>query len=395
MSSAISSRERVQLALNHKEADRVPIDINYSWQAYCGLREHLGLTKDSLIPDIWGRVWESPDLVSSLGSDCINIGLGIPVSGCNFDRKSKVHQDDYGVIWQKVFRDDNFYFEIIDFPIKEPRINMINEFDWPDPHNPAIYYGIGERIKNIHESTELAIITLLATHIWERAIFMCGYENRLEYLITEPEFCISLLRKIANIQLIIYLIGLDLVGKYTSILRLGGEDFGTQDNLLISPKMFKEIIKPILFDVYQPVKEKYLNLNPDGKIMFHSDGAIRDLIPDFINLGIDVLDPVQPRPNKMNGVLLKKEFGSLLVFHGGIDTQKILPFGTLEDVRIEVKRKIEMFAPGGGYILNPAHLVQSDVHPEKLVEMVIAAKEFGKYPILRSFTDQQLANQEA
>lgn len=390
MTKELTSRERVILTINHQEPDRVPIDINYSWQAYSVLREHFGLSKETLAPDIWGRVWESPDLVNTLGTDCINIGLDIPVSGRGFQWNTERHQDDYGIVWEKVYRDENFYYEMRDYPIKEPSMKFIQNYDWPDPQNPAIYEGIEERITHLYETTDLAIITLLATHVWERATFMCGNEDWWKYLIKAPDFCVALMEKLADIQRQIYLKGLDKVGEHTTILRLGGEDFGTQQGLFISPEMFQELVKPVLKSVYEPVKEKYLSLNSQGKLLFHSDGAIRDLIPDFLDLGIDILDPVQPRPEGMNGLKLRRDFGDKVVFHGGIDTQKALPFGSLEEVKEETERKIEMFAPGGGYILNPSHMVQSDVSSEKIIHMVKHAKRHGNYPIQRKYSDEEL-----
>jgi uroporphyrinogen decarboxylase len=378
------------MALNHQEPDRVPIDINYSLHAYMALRKYFGLSNYNPSPDHWGRVWERSDLVDALGTDCLNIGLGIPISGRNFKWGRDKYVDDYGIVWKKIEHIGGFYYEVVEYPIKEPNVDEFNKIDWINPNESIIFDGAYEMVENAFKTTGKAIIMLLATHIWERAIQMCGNENWWIYLITRPDFCIALLEKLADIQRKIYMNGLDLVGKYITILRLGGEDFGTQRGLFISKNMFHAIVKPILKSVYKPIKERYLNLNPQGKILFHSDGSIRDLIPDFIDLGIDVLDPVQPRAVGMNGFELKRDFGNQISFHGGIDTQGVLPWGTIENVELEVRRKIEMFAPGGGYILSPSHTVQSDVPVENIMHLTRTAKRYGVYPINRHFSDFEL-----
>lgn len=395
MKEELAPRERVRIALNHEEPDRVPIDITYTWKPYVKLREMLGLPSENVFPDMWGKIYESPDLVQALGTDFLHLGLKGPSWAQSFSWDLDEYVEEYSITWRKISGPEGEHFEMMDYPIKEPTMNAIEAFDWPDPNDPARYKGVREEIKHAYETTDLAIIMRLGTNIWDHASYMCGQENWWLYLSIYPDFCVALMNRLADIQREIYLQGLDLVGEYISIIRLGGEDFGTQQSLILSTKMFREIVKPILASVYLPVKEKYLNINLDGKLMLHSDGAIRPLIPDFIDIGVDILDPVQPRPIGMNGFELKRDFGDRISFHGGIDTQGVLPFGTLEEVESETRRKIEMFAPGGGYILNPAHNVQADVAPEKLVRMVETVKEYGRYPIRRHFADEELMTDSA
>jgi uroporphyrinogen decarboxylase len=154
--------------------------------------------------------------------------------------------------------------------------------------------------------------------------------------------------------------------------------------------MFRNLVKPIIASVWLPIKERFLNINPEGKLMMHSCGSIRPLISDFIEMGADILDPIQPGAKDMNGLLLKREFGDRLSFHGGIDTQHVMSTGSLEAVELETKRRIEMLAPGGGYILNPSHDVVSEVLPDQLLRMVQVGKTYGRYPIRRGFSDEEL-----
>ena len=269
-------------------------------------------------------------------------------------------------------------------------MDSIESFSWPDPLDQARYVGVEEYVSNLYETTNYAITMRLGKHVWDIASYMRGQEQWWMDLVLHPEFCVALMERIADIQRNIYLHGLDLVGEFISILRLGGEDFGTQTGPLISTEMFRELVKPVLASVYLPIKEKFLNINPDGKLMFHSCGSVRAFIPDFLDIGVDVLDPIQPKAKGMNGFLLKRDFGDRLSFHGGIDTQGVMSTGTLEEVELETQRKLEMFGKGGGYILNPSHDILSEVRSENIIRMVEVGKSYGRYPLPNNYSDDEL-----
>jgi uroporphyrinogen decarboxylase len=145
--------------------------------------------------------------------------------------------------------------------------------------------------------------------------------------------------------------------------------------------MFRELILPRLRRRWRAAREYLDQVNPSCQMMFHSCGGIRPFIGDLIGIGLQVLDPVQPRATGMDSAELKREFGDRLTFHGGVDEQHVLPFGSEADVVAEVKRCLRDFAPGGGYILAPSHYVQADTPPANIVAMCHAAREFGRYPI--------------
>jgi len=151
------------------------------------------------------------------------------------------------------------------------------------------------------------------------------------------------------------------------------------------------MVKPILKEVYTAVKERLADLgNNDCKLMLHSCGGVEPIIDDLIEIGVDVLDPVQTRAKRMNAFQLKQTFGDRLSFHGGIDTQGILPFGSEEDVAEETRRKLEMLAPGGGYILCPTHNVQADVSGRNVVRMAETGYTYGRYPIAKTYAPEFL-----
>ena len=389
---ALSSRERVRLALNHQEPDRVPIDITYTRVPYVDVRRVLGLPPETVKPDVWDRVKPSLDVIEKLHCDLLWVGVKGPSTRKSFSFDMDEYTDEWGVTFRKVKRiDGSDQFEIRDCPIQTPSLKAVEAFPWPDPLDPARYDGVAEQMKHLYETTPYALCARLGDNIWEQANYSSGQANWLMYVSTEPEFCVALMKKIAAIQKSIYLEGLRLFGKYLSVIRLGGEDFGTQTGMLISPKMFRTMVKPILKEVYTAVKERLADLgNNDCKLMLHSCGGVEPIIDDLIEIGVDVLDPVQTRAKRMNAFQLKQTFGDRLSFHGGIDTQGILPFGSEEDVAEETRRKLEMLAPGGGYILCPTHNVQADVSGRNVVRMAETGYTYGRYPIAKTYAPEFL-----
>jgi uroporphyrinogen decarboxylase len=393
MRTELTPRERVTLALNHEEPDRLPVDVSYTFEPYVALRNELSLPTQTIRPDERSRVTETLDLVQLLGTDFLRVGLNPSSAARSFSFfKDTEYTDAFGIHYLKVKRyDGGVQFEMTqNYPLKEPTLDALEAFQWPDPHDPFLYEGLQERTRHIYANTNYAIHGRLGESIFERAGYMRGLENWMMDLLLHPDFVTALLQKLADIQLVMHLKGLDLIGPYISTLRLGGEDLGSQQGPMISPRTFRTIVKPILADHYSKVKEKYLNLNPDGKLMLHSCGAVREFIPDFIDMGIDVLDPIQTTAKGMNGLELKTEFGNQIAFHGGIDTQRVLPFGSLDDVEMDVRSKIEMFAPGGGYILGPTHNAMADVPAKNIIHMVNVAKKWGRYPITWTYADSEL-----
>ena len=388
----LTSRERVRLALKHQEPDRVPIDTTFTTQSYLDVRKELGLPHQDAHPNVWDIVYPTLDTAQALGNDVFWFGL----HGGSKARKFSFDLDEYTTEWGVTFRkvqrpDGGWQFEMREHPFKEPSVDLLQSFEWPDPFDPARYDGVAEYAKQLHETTDLALCARLGGNIWEMGNYMAGQENWLMYVALNPEFCVALMERVAEIQLTLYMEGLKRFGKYLSLIRLGGEDFGTQNGLLISPVMFRSMVKPILKNVYMKVKERLADIgNYDCKLIFHSCGGIEPLIEDYIEMGIDVLDPVQTRAKRMNALHLKETYGDRLSFHGGIDTQGILPFGSAEEVVEETKRKLECFAPGGGYILCPTHNVQADVPGRNVIAMVRTGLEYGCYPIPQTYDKEYL-----
>jgi uroporphyrinogen decarboxylase len=152
------------------------------------------------------------------------------------------------------------------------------------------------------------------------------------------------------------------------------DDYGTQKGTLISANMYRKFMKPRQEKLFSFIKKKY-----NVKVFLHSCGSVYDIIPDFIEAGVDILNPIQASAAKMDPKTLKKEFGKDIVFWGGIDTQRVLPYGTPAEVKDEVKRIIDELAPGGGFVLASVHNITSEVPPQNIVAMAEAVREYGKY----------------
>lgn len=226
----------------------------------------------------------------------------------------------------------------------------------------------------MYNETDYAIVGAPGFNgVWERAWYMMGLQRALEGLLLEPEFMHALLRRITDACKAALGHYLDAVGPYLQIIKLA-DDLGAQDGPEMSPAVYRRIIKPYHTELFDFVKAR-----TPARLFFHTCGSVYRLLPDLIDAGIEVLNPVQVSAKDMDTARLKAEFGDRLSFMGAIDTQWALPFGTIEDVKREVEHRIADLAPGGGYILCPVHNVQSDVPPENLVAMFHHAQVVGKY----------------
>lgn len=242
---------------------------------------------------------------------------------------------------------------------------------WPDmddPYRVAHVKQAAAKIKNSSNYSVMATPWLLFP--FERAYMMQGFDKFLYNMAKYPEFAKALLRK--HLDLCKTLMGhfLHELGDNVDIIKIG-DDLGTQENLMISPTMYRNLLKPIHTEFISFIKSR-----TKAKVFFHTDGDVFNLIEDFIDMGVDILNPIQTSAGRMSNLpLLKETFGDRIVFCGGIDTQKILPFGTPEEVRKEVKRVAEILGEGGGYIMSSVHTIMNDVPPENILAMVQAVED--------------------
>jgi uroporphyrinogen decarboxylase len=200
-------------------------------------------------------------------------------------------------------------------------------------------------------------------------------EDFLVDVVAEPEFAHEVLDRLCELETGLWDVFLDEVGDYIQMVEWG-DDFGIQNGLMLSADTYRSVVKP-----YQRRVNDAIHKRTKAKLFHHTCGSIYSLVEEMIDVGVDVLNPVQPLAAHNDSFRLKREFGDRICFHGGVDEQMALPTGTEQDVENEVRTRIEAFAPGGGYILAAAHNIQPDTPPQNVVAMFRAAKKYGKYPI--------------
>ncbi|RPI87269.1 MAG: uroporphyrinogen decarboxylase [Chloroflexi bacterium] len=379
----LTSRERVLRTLNHQEPDRVPFNLSLTAEIYHRLRQYLGLPPD---PDkkigLWTEVSPALDLLDAMQVDFFYVGLN-PARGWKAPQtQDGLLYDEWGIGRSKIDRGDgSYYFEMTKHPLANATLEQIENYPWPDPFDPGRVEGLREKVLEIRAQTDKAIMAKFSNSIWEQSWWLYGMQSWMIDLIEKPHIVSAIMDKVTGVAVGRMEAGMDAIGDLVDIVRLSGEDMGTQLAPMISPKLFNQLVKPRFARLWDMAKEKLGEKNPAGKIMLHSCGNIRPFIPTWIEMGLDILDPIQPRARGMEPEGLKRDFGEILVFHGGLDIQSTLPFGTTEEVAEEVKRYIKALAPGGGYIIAPAHNVQSDVPPQNLVAVRDAIRDHGTYPI--------------
>ena len=378
--SNLTSRERVMLTLDHQEPDRVPLNMILTVDIYHRLRDHLGLQpKQDKSTNVWTSVSMDIDLIEAMGIDFCFIGLNSPSNKDLSLSSDGLIFDEWHIGRKKVAREDgSFYYEMVEHPLSNASLADIENFPWPDPYDPARSQELRKHAMKLRHDTDKALIGKFANSIWEQSWWLVGLSEWMLLMMTNPECAHAILNKVCETAIGFMDVGLNEIGDLIDIVRLSGEDLGTQQGPMISIDLYNQYVQPCFQNFWKLTKKKYLEKNPNGKLMIHSCGNIRPFIPSWIEMGLDILDPIQPRVVGMEPVSLKEEFGKDLVFHGGIDLQHILPFGSPDDVKREVWKYIKALSHAGGYIVAPAHNVQSDVPSENLVALRDAVNEFDR-----------------
>ncbi|UCG26325.1 MAG: uroporphyrinogen decarboxylase [Chloroflexota bacterium] len=382
-----TSRRRVETALSHQEPDRVPTDLTITRVPYRRLRAHLGLpAEENIESDRFGEVRPGLDVLQALGIDMTFVKLRGPAHWTPPKPLiNGISLDEWGVGRKAItLADGSTLFEVVLSPLSDlqPRQIDLDNYPWPNPSDPGRVSGLETDARRLYEQTDLALMGRFGGTILEQASFLRGYEQWLMDLVLHPEFARDLMNRIADIQIALDEAGIRAAGRFLTVFKLSGEDLGMQDRPLFSPDVWHETLRPVLTRRWAAARSALDRYGAGHvKLMLHSDGAIRTFIPDLIEAGIDILDPVQVYCQGMEATELKTEFGSKLAFHGAIDTQRLLPFATVGEVESEVVRMIKALGSGGGFILAPVHNVQPDVPPGNIVAVYRAAHEYGRYPL--------------
>jgi uroporphyrinogen decarboxylase len=382
----MNSRQRLQLALDHKEADRVPFDLGATvltsihHKSYSALREYLGMPEvEPRIVDIFQQIVAvDDDLRERLKVDVRDVA---PRSSAAFRIDIKempgytYFYDEWGIGWRKP-KEAGWYYDMFDHPLKDAQtIADIENYNWPNPIDPARFIGMAERAQHAaHIEQHGVFIGGLCAGIMEMAAWTRGFTNYFSDFANNEPLLVALMRKVMELKMAYWDIALREMGDNVDAVN-EADDFAGQFRMLISPAMYRRIVKPLHKELFD-----FIHARTKAKLFFHSCGAIRPVIGDLIEIGVDILNPVQVSATGMDSAELKREFGKDITFWGGgVDTQRVLGSGTPDDVRADTRKRIEDLAPGGGFVFATVHNIQGNVPPENIMAMWETLQEYGVY----------------
>lgn len=357
----MNSRERFQKTINRAIPDRPPLYVSVTPQVaqqLCKkLNEHYEEPLDSMLSTRASHM----DLMVKLGADAVGITVCAPSNNPTVNLENDLIKNEWGM----VFKNTGQYNEFYEFPLAHAETARdIDEFNFPDPFAPGRWEAAQKTIDKYGKTH--GIIADLETTLFETAWYLTGLEKFLMDMMMEAEYISPLLDKIQSIH--------TAYGK--KMIELGadvlwcGDDFGSQTSLMMDEDTFRRIFKPRIKEMFT----EYKKVNPNIKLAWHSCGAIKPLIPDFIEIGLDILNPIQPLASGMEPQQLKDEYGKDLIFFGGICVQDLLPNGTPERIKAEVLRRADILGKDGGYIIAPAHNIQEDTPVENILALFETAK---------------------
>ena len=380
-------KERVIAAINHQEPDRVPIVVGVSNATGIKMKTYQDIKKLTGVEAPDEYIYDWPELgTAKVDEETLQV-LHVDVRGVldlepeaiRMRNKNRAPHTPYENSW------GTHQVEITEGewtsgapPMKDAStLDEIINFPWPDMNDPTRVAHCRSQARRLAEEGQFAVMgTPWLLFPFERAFGLQGMDTFLLNMAMEPDFSKALLAKITEKCKEMMDNFLRETGEYLDIIKIG-DDLGTQESLMISPKMYREMLKHFHADLIAFTKER-----TDAKVFFHTDGDVFDLIEDFIEIGVDILNPIQTSAGRMSDLeRLKATFGDRIVFCGAIDTHRILPEGTPQEVQQEVRRVIQALGPGGGYMLASVHTIMNDVPAENVLAMVDAVEKYGRYPL--------------
>ena len=382
----MTSRERVLTALNHRQPDRVPIDLGGNQTgihrlAYARLLELLGRSEEIAIMDLVQQLAKPSEAVlERLHVDTRYVWAKGAASFKGAVRKRQTDgrswndfTDEFGVTWSMP-DDYPYYFDISHSPLAGLSLEQIKDYPFPKGDDPSRFEGLRERALELKRETPYAVVSGISGVVYEICWYMRGMENLFADMLRQPQVFEAIIDRTLQFWLDWFRLFLDEAGDVVDVIMIG-DDLAGQDGPLFSPAIYRAVVKP-----RQKRLVQYIKSRTQARIWYHSCGAVGDYIPDLLDNGIDILNPIQLSAKGMNPARLKAAYGDRLVFWGGgIDSQRLLPRATPAVVRDAVRRSLEAFKPGGGYVFNSVHNLQPDVPPQNILAMFDAACEFGKY----------------
>jgi len=384
----MNSRERVLRAINHQTPDRVPIDLGgfqtgIHKAAYRSLIDFLGYDEEIVILDPVQQIARPSERVleqfrvdtryiCAHGPESFKGGIELHKRG---GRLWHDLRDEFGVVWSMPDDEPNF-MDISVHPLAKATLKDLADYPFPRGEDPTRFSGVREEALRMRRESPYALCTGISGVVYEICWYMRGLENWFEDLLTNQPFCEALIERILKYWIDFETGFMKAVGDIVDVVMIG-DDLAGQSGPLFSPALYRKIVKP-----RQKALVQHLKSLTRAKIWYHTCGDCWEYIPDLIDNGIDILNPVQIGLKNMNPKALKSRFGKDLVFWGGgIDAQHVLPFATPDVVRDEVRKNIQAFKAGGGYVFNNVHNIQKGAPPENIVALFDAAYEFGPYSL--------------
>jgi len=383
----MNARERTLLSLNHKEPDRVPFDLGgtvvtgINVKAYRQLRKYLGLPEiEPEIVDIFQQVAKvDDDVLEKLNVDVKNIS---PRSSATFQIQIKdggeywYFYDEFHIGW-RMPKDNGLYYDMFEHPLAGDHITEadVDKFDWPDPLDPARFIGLKEAALKVRDEEKRAVVVgsmsagIMEVYAWTR-----GFKDYFTDFAGNQKLVEKFMDRILEMQIAYWDRMFDTIGDAIDVAGTA-DDFAGQHGMLISPRTYRKLAKPRHKELFD-----FIHKRSNAKIFFHSCGSIRPVIPDLIEIGCDIINPVQVSADGMDSAELKRDFGKDMTFWGGgVDTQRVLGTGTPQDVREDVKRRLNDFMPGGGFVFNTVHNIQGNVPIENIIAIIETVQECGVY----------------
>ena len=382
----MTPRQRMLAALNHQQPDRVPIDLGGNQTgihkvAYQALLDHLGLAEPIEIMDAVQQLARPSEAVL----ERFHVDTRYIAAGAAADFKGDVvarqrngrlwHDltDEFGVTWSMP-DDQPYYMDVSHHPLANATIADVRNYPFPKGDDPGRFVGLRQRALEIRQQTPYALVSGISGVVYELCWYLRGLEQWFVDLLAQPEFCEALLDRTLQFWLDWFRVFLDEVGDLVDVIMIG-DDLAAQQGPLFRPDLYRRIVQPRHRQLVQAIRSR-----TQAKIWYHTCGACATFIPDLLQNGIDILNPVQISAANMDPAMLKSQFGDRLVFWGGgIDAQHVLPTASPETVREHVRQNLEIWKPGGGYVFNNVHNIQAGVPAENIVALYDAAYEFGFY----------------
>ncbi len=382
----MTPRERVNTALDHREPDRVPIDLG-GFQtgihrgAYAELVRCLGIEDDDppVLDPVQQLAVPCDAVLERFRVDTRYAGAHGPqsftgeiVENVRDGRRWRDLRDEFGMVWS--IPEGGIYMDITHHPLAGASIADVERYPFPDGGDPTRFTGVRKNISRLRNETDYAICSYIGGVVYEICWYMRGLERWFMDMIEQPAFCEAVLDRTSAFWMDFYAGFMAGAGDLFDVIMIG-DDLAGQHGPLFSPDFYRSVVKP-----RQKKVARHIRSLTDAKIWYHTCGAASEYFDDLIDNGVDIVNPVQIGLPGMDPVELKKRYGNRIVFWGGgIDAQHVLPFAGPDEVRENVRRNMEAFKPGGGFVFNNVHNIQHGVPPENVVTLFDAAHEFGFY----------------